>query len=234
MYQEDIEIVCKNILFQELDKAEAYEVLQRAGGYEKEFSKGQILFQEGDLVKQMGILVKGEVRICRLEFDGGEKLIQKLRVPYLVGADIVCTPRQISPYTAYASEASRICYFPYESLKCPGKIPEKTRGPMKERLLEFIANENIRKLYKVDMLSAASGREKVLKYLMIQCRKAGSRQIEIPYNREELASFLCMNRTVLSHTLSQMEKEGILSFRKNRFRIHGTLPEDQEGWKEQK
>ena len=78
------------------------------------------------------------------------------------------------------------------------------------------------------MLSAAGAREKILKYLMIQCHKAGSRQIEIPYNREELASFLCMNRTVLSHTLSKMEKEGMISFKKNRFLVKGFLTGDQE------
>lgn len=228
MYQEDMEIVRQNILFKELEREAADEVFGKAGGYEKDFSKSQILFQEGDLVKQIGILIKGEVRVCRLEFDGGEKLIQKLRVPYLVGADVVCTPRQVSPYTAYVSEESRIWYFPYENLKNPGKLPEEARRHMKERLLEFIANENIRKLYQVDMLSAAGAREKILKYLMIQCHKAGSRQIEIPYNREELASFLCMNRTVLSHTLSKMEKEGMISFKKNRFLVKGFLTGDQE------
>lgn len=217
MLREDMEIIYKSILFKGLEKETAMEVCQRIGGYEKEFCRGQMLFQEGDLIKQMGILMNGEVRLCRLEPDGGEKLLQKLRPSFLVGADIVCTPSQISPYTAYADKASRVWYFAYENLRNPGKIPEECRLHMKERLLEFIANENIRKLYKVDMLSAASGREKVLKYLMIQCRKAGSRQIQIPYNREELASYLCMNRTVLSHTLSQMEKEGILSFKKNRF-----------------
>ena len=59
-------------------------------------------------------------------------------------------------------------------------------------------------------------------------RKAGSRQIQIPYNREELASYLCMNRTVLSHTLSQMEKEGILSFKKNRFWLKDLDSENME------
>lgn len=228
MYQEDMEIIYNNILFKGLEEDIVKEVCEKAEGYEKEFSRGQMLFQEGDLIKQMGILITGEVRVCRLELDGGEKLLQKLRPTFLVGADIVCTPSQISPYTAYADERSRIWYFPYENIKNPGKIPEEARRHMKERLLEFIANENIRKLYKVDMLSAANGREKILKYLMIQCRKAGSRQIQIPYNREELASYLCMNRTVLSHTLSQMEKEGILSFKKNRFWLKDLDSENME------
>ena len=133
---------------------------KRQTGYEKEFSRGRCFFRRRP-DKTDGDPYHREVRVCRLELDGGEKLLQKLRPTFLVGADIVCTPSQISPYTAYADERSRIWYFPYENIKNPGKIPEEARRHMKERLLEFIANENIRKLYKVDMLSAANGREKI-------------------------------------------------------------------------
>lgn len=82
MYQEDMEIIYNNILFKGLEEDIVKEVCKKAEGYEKEFSRGQMLFQEGDLIKQMGILITGEVRVCRLELDGGEKLLQKLRLPF--------------------------------------------------------------------------------------------------------------------------------------------------------
>lgn len=49
--------------------------------------------------------------------------------------------------------------FPYSSLHTPGLLEDEDRLYLKERLLEFIANENVRKLYKVDMLSCAGTRE---------------------------------------------------------------------------
>ena len=132
--------------------------------------------------------------------DGAENLIQKLSVSYLLGADIVCTPSRISPYTAYCSEEAQLWLFDYRKIREPGTLEEGIRLAIQERFLQFVANENIRNFYKIDMLSSRNAREKILKYLRIQKR-----------------SYLCMNRSVLSHTLSQMRREGILEFRKNCF-----------------
>lgn len=217
MTKEEEQIVRNSFLFQRLEEEEACRAIRELEGYIKSEPKGRLLFQEGDQIRVLGIILKGEIRISRIDSEGEEKLYQKLRPPYMLGADIVCTPSQLSPYTAYSSESSCVWYFPYERLKEAGRLKEESRAMVKERLLEFIANENIRKFYKVDMLCAANAREKILKYLRIQCRKEGSAQVEIPYNREELANYLCMNRSVLSHTLSRMQKEGILEFKKNKF-----------------
>ena len=149
--------------------------------------------------------------------DGTENLIQKLSISYLLGADIVCTPSRISPYTAYCSEEAQVWLFDYRKIREPGTLEEGIRLAIQERFLQFVANENIRNFYKIDMLSSRNAREKILKYLRIQKRRQKNGVIEIPYDREELASYLCMNRSVLSHTLSQMRREGILEFRKNCF-----------------
>ncbi len=217
MRQEDREIIQNSFLFREMDQERSSRIAELLDGYVRQAAKGQILIQEGDRVRHMGILLEGEVRVCRIDFEGREKLIQKLHPPYMLAADVVCTPVQISPYTAYAGEMARIWFFPYSSLQSSGVLEDGDRMYMKEKLLEFIANENVRKLYKVDMLSCAGARERILKYLQIQCRKTGSSKVEISYNREELANYLCLNRSVLSHTLAELRKEGILEFRKNSF-----------------
>ncbi|HIZ65820.1 MAG TPA: Crp/Fnr family transcriptional regulator [Candidatus Blautia pullicola] len=217
MKQEERKIIGNSFLFREMEERRCHKILEQLGGYIRQAAKGQILVQEGDRILHMGILLEGEVRVCRIDFEGREKLLQKLRPPYMLAADVVCTPIQISPYTAFAGEGARIWFFPYSSLHTPGLLEDEDRLYLKERLLEFIANENVRKLYKVDMLSCAGARERILKYLQIQCRKAGSSKVEISYNREELANYLCLNRSVLSHTLAGLRKEGILEFRKNSF-----------------
>lgn len=217
MRKEDRETIQSSFLFRGLEEDRSRKVLEQLGGHIRQATKRQILIQEGDRIAHMGILLEGEVRVCRIDLEGREKLMQKLLPPYMLAADVVCTPVQISPYTAYAGEPARIWTFPYSSLQKPGILADKDRIYIKERLLEFIANENVRKLYRVDMLSCSCARDRILKYLQIQCRKAGSSNIEISYNREELANYLCLNRSVLSHTLAGLRKEGILEFRKNSF-----------------
>lgn len=217
MTQEDMRNIKKSWLFRAMKDEEMQQAAQRLCGQKRKFSRGQILIHEGDVQESVGILLSGEVRISRFTMDGAENLIQKLSVSYLLGADIVCTPSRISPYTAYCSEEAQVWLFDYRKIREPGTLEEGIRLAIQERFLQFVANENIRNFYKIDMLSSRNAREKILKYLRIQKRRQKNGVIEIPYDREELASYLCMNRSVLSHTLSQMRREGILEFRKNCF-----------------
>ena len=217
MTQEDMRIIKKSWLFRTMKDEEMRQAAEELCGHKKTFSRGQILIHEGDVQEFVGILLSGEVRISRITMDGTENLFQKLSSPYLLGADIVCTPSRVSPYTAYCSDEAQVWFFDYREIRTPGVVREEIRLSLQERFLQFIANENIRNFYKIDMLSSRNAREKILKYLRIQKRRQKDGVIEISYDREELASYLCMNRSVLSHTLSEMRREGILDFRKNRF-----------------
>ena len=84
----------------------------------------------------------------------------------------------------------------------------------------FLANEDIRKYRKIEILSSGSVREKIEKYLRIQKIRYQSNEFDIDFNREELANYLGLNRSVLSHELKNMEKDGLLTVRKNHFILH--------------
>ena len=84
----------------------------------------------------------------------------------------------------------------------------------------FLANEDIRKYRKIEILSSGSVRAKIEKYLQIQRIRYQSNEFDIDFNREELASYLGLNRSVLSHELKNMEKDGLLTVRKNHFILH--------------
>lgn len=206
-------ILKESCLFHNKDTAELAELCRLLGGKIQDYGKGQQLLHEGDTIKQLGIVLEGEVRIVRIDMDGNERLFQKLVPSYMMGADIVCTPSRQSPYSAYCSQDAKVWYFDW----MPGN--EKWEEELERRLMEFIANENVRKFYRIDILSTKSVRKRVLKYLHIQCQKRGSSTVVIQYSREELANYLCVNRSVLSDELGRMQEEGIITFRKNRFTL---------------
>jgi CRP-like cAMP-binding protein len=87
------------------------------------------------------------------------------------------------------------------------------------RLLTIISNENIRKHYRLAILSTRGLRDRILIYLSMQAGRAGNSTFSIPFSRDELASFLCVNRSALSHELSLMEQDGLIRFHKNEFSL---------------
>lgn len=75
------------------------------------------------------------------------------------------------------------------------------------------------KEYRLAILSQKGLRERILTYLRMQAAKRGVDTFAIPFSREELADFLCVNRSALSHELSLLQQEGVIRFRKNEFTV---------------
>ncbi len=67
--------------------------------------------------------------------------------------------------------------------------------------------------------SSRTIRDRVLSYLSAQSREHGSAHFTIPFDRQQLADYLGVERSALSAELGKMKKEGLISFRKNEFRL---------------
>lgn len=217
--EKEIEILEKCWLFQGLNSDELSHFLQESHSYCKRLGKGEILFYEGEIVKNIGIILSGSMAIVKFCENGNEHLFQKLNIGYIIGAEISCTKTKISPYSLQALEDTKLLMFSYHYLEKQSNIGEKLRLQIQNRLLQFIASENIRKYYKINILSTNSLRERILLYLQIQKRKKGSNCFEIPFDRSQLANYLCVNRSALSNELSNMQKDGLIQYRKNQFTL---------------
>ena len=71
----------------------------------------------------------------------------------------------------------------------------------------------------MEVTSGRSTREKLMTYLLLQAKKKNRTEITIPYDRQELADYLEVDRSGLSAEISKLRKEGILECRKNQFRL---------------
>lgn len=186
----------------------------------RQYKKREMIISEEQLVQEIGILISGE--LCKVQYysDGTEQMVQMLLPSYMVGLEIAVSMKKTSPYSVYASENSMIYWFPVRYLEQEGYLPESERIFLYQQTVQFLANEDIRKYRKIEILSAKSARGRIEKYLRIQMIRYKSREFDIDFNREQLASYLGLNRSVLSHELKKMENEGILTVRKNHFVIH--------------
>lgn len=184
------------------------------------FDKGQVLISPQQRVEQLGILLSGRVHIMHLFPDGHYSLLSVLQPPRVLGADLVCTRTKLSPYHAAAAAAGQLFSVPAELFTRPGSLREDSRLEVLDRLLTLLSQENMKKEYRLAILSQKGLRDRILVYLTMQADKHRKDSFTIPFSREEMASFLCVNRSALSHELSLLQKEGFLSFHKNHFTLH--------------
>ncbi|MDY2735533.1 Crp/Fnr family transcriptional regulator [Intestinibacter sp.] len=214
-----IKALAKSRPFHNLNEKALQEIAPLLKGTVKFFEKGSLLLDEGEYVDYIGIILSGKLAVSNFYSTGDESLVNKLEPSYSFGLEITCTYEKISPFSIYALTDSEVFIFNQDAIFKKGFIPEEYRSIILQDVLKFIANENMRKYYKIKIISHYKLRQKIIAYLLFEKQKHNSNVFTISYNREELSKYLCVNRSALSHELSAMQKEGLIKFDKNRFEI---------------
>ena len=83
----------------------------------------------------------------------------------------------------------------------------------------MLSDSNIKMAHKVEILAERGLRDRIMVYLNVLRSKAGGNTVTIKMSREQLAQFLCVNRSALSNELNKMKREGIIDFKGSRFTI---------------
>lgn len=209
-------------LFTGLTPKETSEIYALPGLRTKQHEKGEMLIGIDHVVEDIGILLGGRLSIAKEDIHGNLHLLREVSPCEVYTAEIVCTPTRQSPLNISCKTDATVMTFPYDAVVNGGFLSDAVRCKLMKNLLEIVANLNIRQLYKIDILSKKSLRERVCMYLSIQQKKKSS-NLSLSLNREELACYLCVDRSALSRELGRMQKEGLISFHKNRFQILSTL-----------
>ena len=215
-------------LFSDLGEERIQQALLPQGTI-RQFSRNEELIGIREPVEWFGVVLEGRIHIVQIFSNGDSSLMENLFPSYAVGTDLIFTKSRKSPYWAVAAAPSRVMVFPSRVLTRPGPLTETERMLVWQRLLTMLSQANMRKHNRLSMLSQRGLRNRILTYLMLQAVRREEDSFQISFSREELADFLCVNRSALSHELSLMEREGLIRFWKNRFTL---LPkgEEQSGW----
>lgn len=185
----------------------------------QEYPKGAILLHPQQELTSCSIVAAGTLHIAHIASDGEIRIMDSLESGQLYGADLMCTRSRLSPYHVMAVQPCTLLRFPISMVLEPGSLPEPQRQTILSELLTIIAHENMRKDYRLAILSQKGLRDRLMTYLTMQATKRGTATFTIPFNREALASFLCVNRSALSHEIALMKDEGIITCRKNTFTL---------------
>lgn len=205
-------------LFQELS-GESLERIILPNGQLQSHKQGAYIIFAQDKVDQLRILLSGRVHLMNLFADGSFTLSDTLGPMQTLGLDLVGTRTGIAPFHAVAAAPVTLFSFPAALLLEPGPLPEGERLAALRRLLQLVSNASVQKEYRLAILSQSGLRQRVLIYLTMQAARQQTDTFRIPFTREEMASYLCVNRSALSHQLSLMQREGLIRFSGNRFTL---------------
>lgn len=204
-------------LFKGIAEKELKELLKCLNAKETAYEKNEFIFRAGDKASSIGVIISGGVYVLKEDFWGNRTILAKLEEGDLFGEAFACREEEKLPVSVMAVEKSRILFVDYRRIinNCPNTCV--FHASLIENMIRILAGKNVMLTQKMEHLSKRTTREKILSYLSAQAVRCGSNVFTIPFNRQELADFLCVERSAMSAELGKMRKEGLLSCEKNRF-----------------
>ncbi len=181
------------------------------------YTKNEMILLSGNKIDHIGIVASGRVKIYKEDWNGNQTILTEIPTNGIFGEVFACAGIDKSPVTITASTDCEIVYFDFNKVSKPCCKACTFHMILIENMLKIIANKNLMLNQKLDILSKRTLREKLLCFFEYQ--KKDSNKFTISFNREELASYLCSNRSVVSAELSRMQKDNIIAYSKNDFEI---------------
>lgn len=206
-------------LFSGIGNDEMDGLLDCISAYSRNYKRGEFILLAGDKITTIGIVTSGAVNVVKESITGERRIMMTAEPGDIFAESIAAADINYSPVSVIAKTACTILFVPIERLlfTCGNSCDYHNR--LIHNLVAILASKNLFLNQKIDYLSAKNTREKIAKYLgdFIAIKK--STTVTIPYNRNDLAEYLGVDRSVLSRELSKLKKEGILDFDKNTFTI---------------
>ncbi|WP_340147270.1 Crp/Fnr family transcriptional regulator [Ruminiclostridium josui] len=179
-----------------------------------------MLLLAGDKVSSVGIILSGSAQIVKEDIMGNRNIVSEIGVADMFGEAFACANVSKSPVTVLTTTGCTVMYIKFSRIITTCSSACSFHTMLISNMLSLIAQKNIFLNNKIDILSQRSIREKLMAYFSMQIQKSGKNRFRIPFSRDELADFLCINRSALSRELSKMKQENILDFDRNEFEIY--------------
>ena len=171
------EFLSRTFLFQGTSPEETKHMLSCLKATPQSYAKGSTIWQVGDQVKTMGLVLNGSVHIENIDMMGNKSILNRIAPGQVFGETYACIPGEKLLIGVTAAEDCQILFLEVGKIfrTCPDTCP----------------------CHEVQQ---------------------GSSRFTIPFNRQELADYLGVDRSALSNELGKMRKEGIIEV--NRNQIH--------------
>lgn len=214
------DVLSKCILFKNINKDDLLSVIKCLGGIIKSYSKDDIIISEGDNADILGVILEGSVHITRIDYYGNRDIIAGFKKGEIFGETISIIDNNKMLVNVIADEDTKVLIIKMKKILSPCDKPCYFHKEILLNLLHALAKKNIMFNKKIEIMSKKTTKEKLMCYLSFQAKENNSSEFEIPFNRQELADYLGVERSGLSVEINKLKKDGIIDSNKNYFKIN--------------
>lgn len=201
--------LCASPLFAGVGEEELGPLLQKVGATERSFRRGETLLSAGESTRFLGVVLAGRVTVEHHDFWGNRSVLDSLGPGKIFAETYALLPGEPLQVSVTGTEAGRALFL------SPARLGEDPR--LLGNLLLLTAEKNLRLSRRIFHTSSKTIRGRVLSYLSFEAARHGTREFTIPFTRQQLADYLEVDRSALSHELGNMAREGLLRTQRSHF-----------------
>lgn len=214
MKEKYLKSVAMSGLFKYLDETCFEQAWQELSMAPHKYNSQQIIYGQDDIVKRVGIVHSGLVKGERLHVEGTSSLAYYYAKGEIFAFEGALSGKRTSPLQITADDDTDVIFFDVQKIFTSTYQQQLIKG-----LMELLANDDIKKLYRIEVLSKKGLRERIMTYFAMMAARNGNNTFTLNMSREQLAKYLCVNRSALSYELNQMKREHIIDFDKKKYII---------------
>ena len=214
-----IPILKRTKLFSGVGEEDIASLLSCLGARKKEYKKGEYILREGEHISDIFILVEGKIHIQKDDYWGNRSILSVISVGEMFGEGYAAPESGALLNDVVAVEDSSVIFFDVKRIltTCPSAC--RFHNMIVQNMFFAISDKNRRLVQKLGHMSGRTTRAKLISYLSEEAKRQGASVFTVPFNRQQLADYLCVDRSAMSNELCKMRDEGMIKFEKSRFEL---------------
>lgn len=208
-------------LFRGMEPEESSDLMERLGASVRHALKGEVLFHEGHPKLGFGVLLDGRLEISESDVEGRRAMVCAVSPPDSFALTFAFTDIKRHPATVVAVEDSTYLHIPLARLTVPlsDAASDLLRMRFLDNVMRSIGNLAWSLRLRAYVLSRRTTEMRLRTYLRLQMRGAHRAEFTIPFDRQGLADYLCVDRSALSTVIGRLVRKGLITCRRNTFSL---------------
>ncbi len=219
--KEFVPVLRQTKLFAGVGDEDVFSMLSCLGARLRTYKKGEYVLRQGQRLSDILVLAEGSLHIQKDDYWGNRSILGHIGVGEIFGEAYASPESGALLNDVVAVEDSSVFFFDVKRVITTCSSACRFHTLVVQNLFFAISEKNRSLVQKLDYISRRTTREKLISYLSEEAKKQNSAYFTIPFNRQQLADYLSVDRSAMSNELCKMRDEGLLEFEKNRFKLQG-------------
>lgn len=211
-------------LFKGIAPDEIHSMLGCLLAREMHYPKGSFIHRQGDRIDALGLVLSGTIDITKEDFWGNTNLITRCAPGDIFGEPYALRADEPLDVCVLAEEPADILFLNMSKMMTLCSQVCRSHDQLTKNFLSVLAERNRELNQKLEHITKRTTREKLLSYLSAEAGRLGTSSFDIPFNRQQLADYLSVDRSAMSSELGRLRDEGLITFRKNHFTVRFPSP----------